>query len=84
MQVASFSHTRANLAELMDQVVNDRNPLVVTRQANPSVVMLAYDEWLSIAETLHLLSSPANADRLLDAISNLEAGGGEERSLIDP
>jgi antitoxin YefM len=82
MNVASFSETRAHLAELMDRVVEDRNPLVITRQKNPSVVMVAYDEWLSIAETMHLLSSPANARRLLDAVATLEAGGGEDRTSL--
>jgi antitoxin YefM len=35
-------------------------------------------------ETLHLLSSPRNAERLREAIAELDAGGGAERELIEP
>jgi len=34
-------------------------------------------------ETLHLMSSPANAERLLSAIAQHKQGAGEARDLID-
>jgi antitoxin YefM len=48
------------------------------------VVMIAEDEWESWMETIHLLSSPRNAERLRESIRQLEAGEGQERELIDP
>jgi len=46
-------------------------------------VMVSLAEWNSINETLHLLSSPKNAERLLSAIHQLETSGGTERELIE-
>jgi antitoxin YefM len=84
MDVLNYSDTRANLKEVMDRVVADRTPVVVTRKRGEAVVMVSLADWSAMEETLHLLSSPANAKRLKDAVRELEAGGGSERDLIDP
>lgn len=80
----SFSETRANLKAVMDKVVADRAPIAITRQRGEGVVMISQSEWDSIEETLYLLRSPRNAERLLEAIRGLEAGEGEEHELIEP
>ena len=85
MNSISFSESRANLKALMDRVVADKAPVTITRaRGQESVVMISESEWSSIEETLYLLSSPANAARLLDAICGLEAGEGVEHELIEP
>ncbi|MBK5263820.1 MAG: type II toxin-antitoxin system prevent-host-death family antitoxin [Alphaproteobacteria bacterium] len=84
MQTISFSDTRANLKAVMDRVVADHAPITVTRQKAESVVIISESEWASIEETLYLLQSPRNAERLLEAVRGLEAGGGEEHELIEP
>lgn len=81
MDVLSYSDARANLKGVMDRVVNDRTHVVVTRQKAGAVVMLSLDDWNAMEETLHLLSTPNNADRLRSAIDQLEAGAGKERDL---
>ena len=84
MDVLSYSDTRARLKEVMDRVVEDRAPVVVTRKRGESVVMVSLADWNAMEETLHLVSSPANAQRLAAAIAQLEAAGGSERELIEP
>ena len=83
MDVVNYSDARQNLKGLMDRVVADVTPIVVTRQKAESVVVVSLTEWNSINETLHLLSSPKNAERLLSAIRELEADDGVERDLIE-
>ena len=83
MDVVNYSDARQNLKGLMDRVVADVTPIVVTRQKAESVVVVSLTEWNSINETLHLLSSPKNAERLLSAIRELEADEGVERDLIE-
>jgi len=84
MDVISFTDTRANLKDVMDRVVRDHAPVMVTRQKAEAVVMVSLADWNAIEATAHLLSSPANAARLNAAIAELDQGGGEERTLIEP
>ena len=84
MHAFSFTAARANLKALMDKAIADRAPVFITRQGKEGVVLISQSEWESIEETLHLLSSPANAKRLLGAIDRMNAGKGEEHELIDP
>jgi antitoxin YefM len=84
MDVLTYTDTRARLKEVMDRVVEDRTPVVVTRQRGEAVVMVSLSEWNATEETLHLLSNPANARRLAEAVGELAAGGGVERELIEP
>ena len=84
MRILSFSDVRANLKSAMDRVVADKVPLAITRPRAEGVVMVAQSEWDSIQETLYLLQSPKNAERLIAAVRGLEAGGGEEHELIEP
>jgi antitoxin YefM len=71
------------LKEVMDRVVEDHQPVVISRQKAESVVMVSLADWHAIEETMHLLSSPANAARLRLSIDELNAGGGTERQLTE-
>ena len=84
METISISETRANLKAVVDRVVADKAPIAITRQKGEGVVMVSASEWASIEETLYLLSSPANAKRLMEGIARLNAGEGEEHELIEP
>ena len=84
MEVLTYSDTRARLKEVMDRVVEDRTPVVITRKRGEAVVMVSLADWSAMEETLHLVSSPVNAERLVAAIGQLKAGGGWERELIEP
>ena len=83
MLVETFTNTRNNLKAVLDRVVAARAPIKIARQRGEGVVMVSESEWESIEETLYLLSSPANAARLLEAVRGLEADEGEEHELID-
>ena len=84
MDVLTYSDTRARLKAVMDRVVRDRTPVVVARKRGESVVMVSLADWSAMEETLHLVSSPANAQRLAAAIGQLDADAGTERDLIEP
>jgi antitoxin YefM len=83
MDVITYSDTRANLKKVMDKVVDDRAPIVVTRARGEAVVMVSLGDWNAMEETLHLVSRPANAQRLRDAIAQLDAGAASEQTLIE-
>ena len=84
MRAISYSEARDNLKSVIDSVVADRAPIAITRQRGEGAVLVSASEWASMEETLHLLSSPANAKRLMEGIAELDAGKGEEHDLIHP
>lgn len=81
--ITTFTDLRNNLAMHLDRVEGDRMELVVTRQNHDPVVIVSLAEWEGMKETLHLLSSPANAEKLRQSIAELDAGKGIERDLIE-
>lgn len=81
MNTISYTSARANLAQTMDRVCEDHEPLIITRSGEPAVVMVALEDYQSLEETAYLLRSPANAKRLLTAIEQLNAGRGKARKL---
>ena len=74
MDTVFFSKARAALAGLLDKVNEDAMPIEIVRRDKPSAVLISKDEYEGIMETLHLLSSPANAARLHQAKADIEAG----------
>ncbi|MET3793054.1 type II toxin-antitoxin system Phd/YefM family antitoxin [Aquamicrobium terrae] len=75
---------RANLAGYLDKLEQDRTELIVTRQNHEPVVMMPLAELEGLRETLHLLSTPANAERLRESIAQADAGELEEHELFEP
>jgi len=85
MTHVSYSELRQNLARYLDEVVDSGAPIVVTRQGGKgNVVLISEQEFGGWQETVHLLSSPANAEMLLRAIAAANAGELEEHELIYP
>lgn len=79
MDIIQFSDARKKLSDVFDQVSRDRAPVEIHRRSKPSVVVMDKEEFDGVMETLHLLSSPNNAERLMQGIAEAEAG-----HLIDP
>lgn len=65
----------------MQSVCDDREPIIITRKREQSVVMMSLDDFESMQETNYLRRSPANAERLEKAIEQLESGRGVAREL---
>lgn len=83
MKSITYSSARQNLAKVMERACTDREPVIVTRARNDSVVILSLEEFEALEETAHLLRSPKNARRLLASIFELEEERGGERELVD-
>jgi antitoxin YefM len=81
MVETTYTSLRENLASVMDRVVNDREVVVVRRKRGQPVAMLAADELSSLLETAHLLRSPKNAQRLLEALAESYKRKGKPESL---
>lgn len=82
MNVITFSDARARLKTVMDKVCKDHNPTLVTRLNGEHVVMMSLADFNSMEETMYLLSSPKNANHLMESIAQLKAGQVQSRELI--
>jgi antitoxin YefM len=80
-ETISYSEARDRLASIMDTVESTRDVVVITRRGHANVVLIAEEELASLQETAHLLRSPANARRLLEALVRSRAAKGEEMTL---
>ncbi|HSI42353.1 MAG TPA: type II toxin-antitoxin system prevent-host-death family antitoxin [Xanthobacteraceae bacterium] len=84
MRTTSYSELRRNLAAEIDAVNADHQPVIITRdRGKPAAVLMSLEDFASYEETRHLLRSPRNAERLLEAVVELEGGGGSVRELSE-
>lgn len=74
MIAANFSEFRTRLKNYLDSVEEDNETLIIKRKSGKGAVMISLDEYNSIMETLHLLSSKKNADRLHESIQQMKSG----------
>ena len=81
MDAISYTAARANLSKTMEKVCDDHAPVIITRKSESPVVMVSLEDYQAMEETAYLLRSPANAQRLLASIAELESGQGIEHSL---
>jgi antitoxin YefM len=83
MRIINFSDARNSLRTVIDQVVADADVTVISRRDAPDAVVMSFDHYSSLMETVHLLSSPANAAHLAKSIAQARAGQTQQRELID-
>lgn len=83
MRIVSFSDARNNLKSVLDTVVDDATATIITRRDAESAVVMSLDYYNSLIETMHLLRSPANADRLSKSIEQYRKAEIMQRDLID-
>jgi antitoxin YefM len=81
MVTKSYTEARAHLAELLDQVTQDREPVLITRRGGETVALIAADELDALLETVHLLRSRTNAERLLTALARAKVRAGTPTTL---
>ena len=79
----SYTQAREKFAALLDQVTDTREPVLIRRRGREAVALIAADELAGWLETAHLLRSPKNAQRLLEATERTEAGEGEVATVED-
>ena len=84
MDTVNFTTARKNLSAVLDQVADNANYTIITRGNKPDSVVMSLDLFKSMTETLHLLSTPANAQHLTESIAQYKAGNFSPQTLIHP
>jgi antitoxin YefM len=70
----TYSNARENLATLWDEVEDSREAAIIQRRGHDDMALIPADELASLRETAYLLRSPANAARLLAALTRARRG----------
>jgi antitoxin YefM len=83
MIAANFSEFRTKLKKYLDSVEDNNETLIVKRKSGRGTVMISLDEYNSIMETVHLLSSKINADSLYESINQMRSGDSMTKYLIE-
>jgi antitoxin YefM len=68
----NYTNLRQNLASVLDEVIEDRSCVIVSRTGKEDVAIIAASELSNMMEILHLLKSPANAKRLFAAMERAD------------
>ena len=74
MLQTTYTNARANFAGICDEVIDNREIVLIRRRKGSSVAMIAADELQSLVERSYLLRSPKNAERLLSALDRALKG----------
>ena len=77
----SYSNARANLASILDEVVDQQQIFVVKRRNGKNVALIAEDELSSLLECVYLLRSPENASRLHRALEWSESKEAQPQTI---
>lgn len=72
MQAVFYSQARNNLRDIINKVCDNFDEYIITTKDDKSAVILSYDEYSAMKETMYLLSSKTNRERLNDAIEQIE------------
>ena len=72
MQAVFYSQARNNLREIINKVCDDFDEYIITTKDEKSVVLISYEEYSSMKETIYLLSSKNNRERLNNAVEQIE------------
>jgi len=82
MTAITATDARKGLFGIIQQVNNDHTAVeVVSRHGN--AVIMSKDDYDAMTETAYLLRTPANAERLLEAIERVRRGEFEQHDLLD-
>ncbi len=81
MRIVSYTEARNSLKSVLDTVEGDADIAIITRRDGGDSVVMSLAHYQSMAETLHLLSSPANATHLAESIAQYNAGKAKRREL---
>jgi antitoxin YefM len=83
MIAANYTEFRISLKKYLDKVEESNETLIIKRGSGKGTVLISLDEYNSIMETVHLLSSKTNSDRLYESIQQMKDGKVVRKGLIE-
>lgn len=83
MIAANYTEFRTKLKAYLDEVEDNQETLIVKRGTGKGTVVISLEEYNAMVETMHLLSSKKNADRLYESIRQMKSGDTVDSELLE-
>jgi antitoxin YefM len=83
MIAANYSEFRSKMKEYLDQVEQEHETLILKRGKGKGSVIISLEEYNSMIETMHVLSSKENVKWLFESIDQYKSGKTIGESLIE-
>jgi antitoxin YefM len=83
MHTINYSTFRSHLATTLDKVNDNHTPITITRQNGKPAVIMSLEDFHAYEETAYLMSSPKNAERLNQAIAEINQGKTKKHEIIE-
>ncbi len=83
MIAANYTELRTDLKKYLDEVEENNETLIIKRGTGKGTVLISMEEYNSLMETVHLLSSKKNAEHLFESIEQMKRGEIVKKNLKD-
>ncbi len=77
----TYTYAKKEFAKLWDDVIYNQEIAIVRRRGSENIAIIPASELSGLPETNHLLKSPKNAKRLMNALERAKAGEGPPQSV---
>jgi antitoxin YefM len=81
MKTATITDFRSKMKERLQEIEDDQDILILSGPKKRDFVILTLEQFNSMEETAHLLSTPNNTARLMQSIAQDRAGNVKVRKL---
>ena len=82
MRIVTYSEARNSLKSVLDTVVDDADVTVISRRDGADAVVMSFDHYQSLMETMHLLSTAANVAHLAKSLAEYREGQSKRPKLV--
>ena len=76
MSAAPLTEVRERLSEIVDEVSSKGTEMTITRHGRPAAVILGYDEYESLIESLNILSDPDTMAAVREGLAEVDGDAG--------
>ena len=83
MLATNFTNLRNNFKDYCDKVIDDAQPVIITRKNDKNVVLISLDEYNIMQENLHIFGNREYVERLMESKRQIEQGQAKARKLIE-
>lgn len=74
MRIFNLPDPHVTLESVIDHAVRDADVMVIARCNAPNAVVMSFDYYSSLMETMYLLGTPANAAHLAKSLAQARKG----------